>query len=140
MREMGAVEDFEIYVRYCETDAGGHVNNTSYFIYLEEARTKFFAAIGLSPQEREDLNFIVAHAECNFIAQAYAGQNLRLTTTITKIGTKSFTMSHDIIEVTSGTLIAKGSAVVVCFNYKEQKSIEIPEKLHSVLEMNMAIV
>lgn len=137
---MGAIADFEIYVRYCETDAGGHVNNTSYFIYLEEARTKFFATIGLSPQEREDLNFIVAHAECNFIAQAYAGQTLKLTTTISKIGTKSFTMAHDIIEVASGTLIAQGSAVVVCFNYKEQKSIDIPGKLRSILESNVAIV
>jgi acyl-CoA thioester hydrolase len=29
-------------VRFCETDMAGHVNNTSYFIYLEEARGKFF--------------------------------------------------------------------------------------------------
>lgn len=32
----------QVKVRFCETDALGHINNTSYFIYLEEARIAFF--------------------------------------------------------------------------------------------------
>lgn len=31
----------QVKVRFCETDALGHINNTSYFIYLEEARIAF---------------------------------------------------------------------------------------------------
>ncbi len=64
----------EVYVRYCETDAGGHVSNTSYFLYLEEARTKFFETIGFGLGKRQDMNFIVAQTGCDFIAQAYAAQ------------------------------------------------------------------
>ncbi len=52
----------DIYVRFCETDAGGHVNNTSYFFYFEEARTKFFETIGLGPSKRT-IHFIVAQTE-----------------------------------------------------------------------------
>lgn len=33
----------EIRTRYCESDALGHINNVSYFIYFEQARVDFFA-------------------------------------------------------------------------------------------------
>lgn len=34
-------------VRFCETDALGHISNISYFIYLEEARTDFLLSWAL---------------------------------------------------------------------------------------------
>lgn len=43
---MALIHDIEVYVRFSETDSSGHVNNTSYFLYLEEARAKFFFEIG----------------------------------------------------------------------------------------------
>ena len=39
------MQELEVNVRFSETDALGHINNTSYFIYLEEARMKFFEAL-----------------------------------------------------------------------------------------------
>lgn len=35
------MHELKVNVRFSETDALGHINNTSYFIYLEEARMKF---------------------------------------------------------------------------------------------------
>ena len=124
----------EVYVRYCETDAGGHVSNTSYFLYLEEARTKFFETIGFGLGKRQDMNFIVAQTGCDFIAQAYAAQNLSVTTTISKIGTKSFTMKHEILDTETGAVIARGGTVIVCFNFETQQTIEITPALRSALE------
>lgn len=126
----------DIYVRYCETDAGGHVNNTSYFIYFEEARTKFFQAIGYGPKKRE-INFIVARAECDFLEQAYAGQILTVTTYVSKIGTKSYTMTHEITDATTGSPIAKGLAVIVCFDFQTQQSKVIPDLLRTKLAAYM---
>lgn len=42
------MHEFRVNVRFSETDAFGPINNTSYFIYLEEARMKFFEALGLA--------------------------------------------------------------------------------------------
>ena len=123
-------------MRFCETDAGGHVNNASYFFYFEEARTKFFTAMGFGPKERS-INFIVAQTECNFLAQAYAGQTLTVTTKISKIGTKSYTIAHKIIASETGKVIATGSAVVVCFNFQEQATKLIPKELRLELEKHM---
>lgn len=128
--------EIEVYVRYCETDAGGHVNNTSYFIYFEEARTKFFEAVGFSPRNRA-IDFIVARTECDFLAQAYAGQTLKLVTSVSKIGTKSYTMAHELSDAETGMPIARGSAVVVCFDYTEQQTKEIPNQLRRQLEQHL---
>lgn len=123
----------DIYVRFCETDAGGHVSNTSYFLYFEEARTKFFETIGFGPNKRS-IHFIVAQTECDFLVQAYAAQILTVTTKVSRIGTKSYTMAHEITDEKTGELIATGGAVIVCYNFATQESVEIPGKLRAILE------
>lgn len=132
---MKTIPDVDVYVRFCETDAGGHVSNTSYFCYLEEARTKFFTDIHFGFEQADEENsFILARTECDFIAQAYAAQTLTIKSRVEHIGTKSFTLLHEIYEKEMGTLIARGRAVVVCFNFREQKSVEIYPELRQILQ------
>jgi acyl-CoA thioester hydrolase len=128
------IPDIEIYVRYFETDASGHVNNVSYFIYLEEARTKFFEAVGLTKEKRGNVNLVVASAQCDFIAQAYSFQRLTVTTRVSRIGTKSFTLEHTIKDTETDHIIASGSAVIVCFNFQTQQSEIIPLPFRAALE------
>ena len=132
---MRSIFEIDVYVRFCETDAAGHVNNTSYFIYLEEARTKFFEAIGFGKNNRRlYLDFIIASTQCDFLAQSYAGQTLTVSTMVSKAGTKSFTINHEIKSAETGVVVAVGSAVIVCFNFQTQETMSIPDELRSVLE------
>ncbi|WP_257350423.1 acyl-CoA thioesterase [Pseudalkalibacillus decolorationis] len=126
-------QETEITVRFCETDAAGHVNNTSYFIYLEEARGKFFEKI-VPDRNATPGRFIIASTKCDFLAQAYFNQKLTVSTRISKIGTKSFSFDHMIKATDTGLLVAKAEAVIVCFNYEEQKTEPIPSNLRNVLE------
>ena len=131
---MKTIPDVDVYVRFCETDAGGHVSNTSYFCYLEEARTKFFTDIHFGfEQANEERSFILARTECDFIAQSYAAQTLTVKSWIEHIGTKSFTLLHEIYEKKTDTLLARGRAVVVCFNFIEQRSVGIFPELRLTL-------
>ncbi|UOQ94621.1 acyl-CoA thioesterase [Halobacillus shinanisalinarum] len=124
--------DIDVTVRFCETDAAGHVNNTSYFIYLEEARGKFFENV--LPNNETSGRFIIAGTECNFLSQAYFNQRLTVSTWVSKIGTKSFRFKHTIKAADTGVLIAEAEAAIVCFNYEEQKSEPIPLSIRQVLE------
>lgn len=127
--------EINVYVRFCETDAGGHVSNTSYFFYMEEARSKFFQAIGFTGAEnRGNIDFIIASTACDFLAQAYAGQTLLVKTTVDRIGSKSFKLVHELTEAESGTKIASGSATIVCFDYQKQQTEPIPDRLRKSLE------
>ncbi|WP_429897274.1 acyl-CoA thioesterase [Heyndrickxia faecalis] len=47
------LHELKLRTRFCETDAIGHINNTSYFIYLEDARLKFFESIGASVEIKD---------------------------------------------------------------------------------------
>lgn len=123
----------DITVRFCETDAAGHVNNTSYFIYLEEARGKFFDSY--LPGDLSNLGrFIIASTKCDFLSQAYFKQKLTVSTRVSKIGTKSFGFDHEILATETGARIAKAEAVIVCFNYEEQKTEPISPALRKILE------
>ncbi|USK72194.1 acyl-CoA thioesterase [Peribacillus asahii] len=137
---MNNIPEIDVYVRFCETDAAGHVNNTSYFIYMEEARTKFFKAVGYDKDNRGEMNFVVASAQCDYLAQAYANQTLTLSTKVSRIGTKSYTLAHEIKSADTGAMIAAGSAVVVCFNFQTQQSEVIPPELRSILEQCLVTV
>ncbi|WP_033828970.1 acyl-CoA thioesterase [Bacillus andreraoultii] len=125
----------EVYVRFSETDAAGHVNNTSYFLYLEEARTKFFNELGYRNEESiARVNLILASTKCDYVAQAYAGQILKVATEVIHIGNKSFTVNHVITVRDTGEVIARATATLVSFDYVEQRTIPIPNEVRANLE------
>ncbi|GLH62691.1 thioesterase family protein [Parageobacillus sp. G301] len=123
-------------IRFCETDALGHVSNTSYFIYLEEARIRMFEELG-SGSDLKGWRFILASTKCDFINQAFFGQRLKIETNVSKIGNKSFQLVHRILDEKTGTLIALGEATTVYFNFETQKSEPIPDDLRKQLEQYM---
>jgi acyl-CoA thioester hydrolase len=127
-----------ITVRCGETDALGHINNTSYFIYMEEARIKFFQRLGFS-MDVKDWRFILASTTCDYIAQGYFNDELDVTAEVTEIGTKSFHLVHRIMNRKTGKLIAKGKAVIVYFDFDKQESLALPDLLKSELSRHQLV-
>lgn len=119
-------------VRFGETDANGHVNNASYFIYLEQARIEFLKALGVRMQEN-GLTFVLASTSCDFLNPAFFDQILRVETIVDKVGTSSAVLSHLIYDETSGSLIARGRATVVMFDMNRSASSAIPKRLREKL-------
>lgn len=136
---MSASHEIEVYVRFSETDAAGHVNNVSYFSYFEEARTKLFRDIGIDEDHKQShLSFILASTKCDYLAQAYAGQMLKVSTNVSRVGNKSFSVKHVITNADTGLAVAEASATMVCFNYADQKTESIPATLRDNIESKMA--
>lgn len=123
-------------VRFCETDALGHISNISYFIYLEEARTDFFIDLGFGA-DLDDWKVILASAKCDFVQQGYYNQKLKVVTEVQRIGRSSFAIVHRIEDAETGDLIANGEASAVYFDFNEQKSEKIPDNLRKMLEKHL---
>lgn len=130
------MHEIQIWTRFSETDAAGHLNNTSYFIYLEEARLRFLDSMGMEV-ERKDWNVILASAKCDYINQGFFNRVLNVQTSVSKIGTKSFAVEHIVICNETQTLIAKGEAVLVCFDFEHQVSTEVPDWLREKLKKEL---
>jgi acyl-CoA thioester hydrolase len=126
------VEEIQVIVRFGETDALGHVNNTSYFIYLEEARIRFIESLGFD-MNVECWNFILASTKLDFINQGFFNQVLTIKTYVSKVGTKSFELMHEVNCSQTGELIAKGNAIMVYFDFDLQRSAQIPEEIREQL-------
>lgn len=126
----------KVKVRFCETDALGHISNISYFIYLEEARTDFFIDLGFGA-DLDDWKVILASAKCDFVRQGYYNQKLKVVSEVQRIGRSSFTIVHKIQDAETGELIANGEASAVYFDFKEQKSETIPDNLRKMLEKHL---
>ncbi|WP_163529120.1 acyl-CoA thioesterase [Halobacillus ihumii] len=121
----------EVGVRFCETDLLGHVNNNNFFVYLEDARIRFFEDLELV---KEDWNFILASIKCDFLKQVYFKQKLVIKSGVAKIGNSSFHLDQEIYEKESGEIVAKGSSVIVQFDFELQQSAPLSEDMKKQLE------
>jgi acyl-CoA thioester hydrolase len=117
-----------IRTRFCESDAFGHINNVSFFVYLEQARVDFFVDTHIL-QDSNEWSFVVASAHCDFIKQAHINQNLIVKTWVSRIGRTSVTLKHQILDQTNEELIAVGEVVLVSFDFKTQTSEPLNEQM-----------
>ncbi|MBT2688702.1 acyl-CoA thioesterase [Bacillus sp. ISL-47] len=130
------MHELQVNVRFGETDALGHINNTSYFIYLEEARVKYFETLGYSMDVKK-WPFILASTKCDFLSQGYFNQILTIKTWVSRVGGKSFQLDHEIVCSQTNEVIARGHAIVVYFDFNKQESATIPDLLREGLRQNL---
>lgn len=117
----------DIQVRFNDTDALGHLNNTAYALYAEQARVMFFHSLGL-----EKITLILAHISLDFRKQMIFGDSVYVETRVEKIGNSSVTLLQNIFA--NNALVVETKSVVVLFDYNAQKPKKIPDELRRGLE------
>ncbi|MGI8664819.1 MAG: acyl-CoA thioesterase [Jatrophihabitans sp.] len=100
-------------MRWSDMDAYGHVNNTAYLAYLEQARVSMFF-------DRYDSTFtggtVVAHHEITYLHPVvYHPEPLRLELWIDKIRAAAFTVRYDVFD--GDTLAAQAATMLVTFDF-----------------------
>jgi len=124
-------------VQWGDMDALGHVNNAIYFRYIESGRIAYFEAIeataGLAGGGEGP---ILADIQCSFIGQLRHPAQIDIGTRTAKIGTKSFTVEAGIFLAGEDAPAATSQAVVVWFDYANQRTAALPDALRQrVLEL-----
>lgn len=86
--QVGACFRFEMPVRWGDLDAFGHVNNTVYFRYMEEARVNCMGAagIGISGAGRA---LALAHTSCDFLRPIFWPATLQIEMCLQRVGRSS---------------------------------------------------
>jgi len=117
-------------VRYGDLDAQGHVNNAKFLTYFEQARLEYSMHLGLFARNQSfmDLGTIVADVHIAFLAPIHYGDEVQVGVRTAKIGNKSMTVEQTIVKVVGGEELAKGEIVLVAFDYREQKTIPVPDE------------
>jgi acyl-CoA thioester hydrolase len=71
---------------------------------------------------------ILADVHITYFAPIYYGQNVKVGVYISKLGNKSMTLEQNILDAETGKELAKGEVVMVTYDYKQEKTISIPQK------------
>ncbi len=120
--------------RFAETDALGHISNTIFPIWLEDARTPIFKIFNPEMNVHK-WTLILARQEIDHTAQTFIGKSVTIETGLGHIGNSSF----EIIQIAKQDekIIAKGKAILVHFDYEKQKASPIPAEIKQQLEQHI---
>jgi len=112
--------------RFSDTDALGHINNTMVPVWFEGARDPVFR--WFSPElDTNDWKLILAKIDVSFHAQMSYRKEMEVRTYISRIGGSSFDVYQELWQ--ESELRASGTAVMVHYDYNQQKSIKIPTEI-----------
>jgi acyl-CoA thioester hydrolase len=119
-----------IEIRYGDLDPQGHVNNAKHLTYFEQARVQYMVELGLFVKDQSfmEIGVILADVHITYLEPIYFGQEVKVGVRAAKLGTKSMTWEQNIVDISTGKELAMGEVVLVTYNYKEEKTISIPEE------------
>ena len=107
------------YVRWGDLDAFGHVNNSTYLIFAQEARYAWSKMIEM----------VVARAEVDFIAPIYIGDiYIDVEIWVNKIGTSSFGVTYEMKNGDELLAVVKTVQVTVSMDTKKSRPINDAER------------
>ncbi|SDZ53325.1 acyl-CoA thioester hydrolase [Evansella caseinilytica] len=91
---------YSVTVRFSETDAFGHLNNTNAFVYFEIGRIEFFKECGIAAtwfSEKEETIPVAADLQCDFRQQVFFDENLHVCVKVAHVGTSSVDLHYMIV-------------------------------------------
>lgn len=120
-------------IRWGDMDAMGHVNNTVYFRYLEQARIEWFTEAGCEPDPNGE-GPVIINARCTFLRQLKYPGEIEVNTYVGAPGRSSFEMYHEIRRTDQkDVLSAEGAAKVVWVDLPSEKSAPLPQRVRALL-------
>lgn len=112
-------------VTFRDLDVFGHVNNAVYLTYIENARIGYMREV-LGVESPEDLLVIVAKVNIDFRSRASLGEVLEIGARVSRIGTKSFDLDHE-VRGPDARLVAVASTTLVTFDYRGDTTMPVPD-------------
>ncbi len=125
---------YTITPRVADTDALGHINNTVLPCWFEEARTPLFRILNPT-MDFEKWNLIMARMEVDFVSQIFFHSPVEIKTWIGRMGNSSFDVIQELWQ--NDVLCGKSKAVIVHFDFKNQKSVPIVGQMRNDLEAHL---
>ena len=124
-----------IEVRYGDLDAQGHLNNAKYLTFFEQARIRYFVELGLFEvgQSFMDIGVIMAESKVTYHAPVEYGTPVKAGACTCKLGNKSMTVQQAIVHAETDEVFATGYVILVAYDYREQKTVPIPETMRTAI-------
>ena len=120
-------------VRWGDMDALGHVNNTVYFRYMEQARVEWLEALGLPIEPGRSEGVVIVNASCTFLVPVTYPATVEVQLFAGNPGRSSIPTFYRMFCLGEDTLYAEGDAKVIWINGVTGKSIPLPDRIRARL-------
>ena len=127
------VFETHIAVRWGDMDAMAHVNNATYFRYMETARIDWFRSIGCVPDAQGE-GPVIVNAFCNFYRQFEYPDEVLLKMYVSDPGRTTFESWATMEKVAEpGVVCAAGGATTIWVNFPQQKAVGLPDWIRAIV-------
>jgi len=120
-------------IRWGDMDAMGHVNNTVYFRYMEQARISWFEALIPEADAWQSTGIVIVNASCNYKRPITYPGGVEVRLLVGPPGGSSVPTFYELRVDADPLPYADGAAVVVFVSMKTQKPARIPEGIRERL-------
>lgn len=133
---------FAVTIRFGDTDAMGHTNNSRFLTFCESARIDYwesatgesFALVTHGAEE----SLILAEIRVTYRSPSFFGEELTVESRLGRLGRTSFTLEHRVTAQASprgqARLVATAEDVLVLYDYATERPRVIPDELIARLE------
>lgn len=117
-------------LRYCDTDALGHVNNAVYAVMCEAGRAELGVRCGLIAPEA-GRGMVIARLELDFLREMTWPGEVRVETEVVRLGNKSFHLRQRLIQ--GETLAARAHSVLAVIDTRTRRALPLTEEWRAAL-------
>jgi acyl-CoA thioester hydrolase len=133
---------FPVIIRFGDTDAMGHTNNSRFLTFCESARLDYWEAATGEPfalvTHGAVESLILAEIRVTYRSPSYFGEPLTVESRIGRLGRTSFTMEHRVTAQENprghARLVATAEDILVLYDYATDRPRTIPDETIAKLE------
>lgn len=118
-------------VRWGDMDANGHVNNTVYYRYFENARVEIFQEL-IGKRNETKIGPVLAYMNCHFVKPISFPDKVVVGTRVKSLGRTSIVLEH-VIHSENAQIAAHGESVIVIYDFANKRKIALPFDLKDKL-------
>ena len=125
----------ELRIYYQDTDAWGVVYYANYLRYIEQGRSDFLRARGLSMGTLQERGYLipVMRLEIDYLVPAVLDDLVRVDTAVLEITPATCTLGQQVIRVSDGELLADAKVTLACLG-PGKKARRLPKELMQALK------
>ncbi len=122
-------------VAWGDMDALGHVNNTAYFRYIENARLAYFFSLdGMQIMRQHGCGPVLADIRCRFRMPVRYPAHLQIGVRVEEMSSDRLRQIYHLVRQGDGQRVAEAEASVVCVGLSDGRPCPWPDALRQAMQ------
>ena len=121
-------------IDWSDLDMFGHVNNVSYFKFIQASRVNYWQHHGIDvTQKPEPIGMMLASCTCKFLKPLFFPGDVTIAVSLDFIKNTSFGLRHELLN-NQNELVAEAHDVAVMFDFSKNEKTLIPDEMRKLME------